>query len=94
MGTGLDSFSNPQDIGALYPFAGTEVVLAVVGILLWLGWHVRQLMAENRGYAEALELYRETGLTWVVRNSGSEWSPEEEDLGGHDPSRRDPEPTT
>lgn len=70
MGTGLDSFTNPEEIGALYPFVGSEVVLAIVGVLLWIGWQVRQLMQENREYEEALTTYREVGVTDALEHNG------------------------
>lgn len=38
------------DVGAVYPFQGGEVLFAVVGIVLWLGWHVLQIRADNRKY--------------------------------------------
>lgn len=80
MGTGLDSFTNPENIGPLYPFAGTEVVLAVVGIVLWIGWQVRQMMIENREYARATARYREVGLTRVLQQDGTEFLADEQEL--------------
>jgi hypothetical protein len=40
MNTGLTSFSDPANIGPLYPFVGSEVVLAIVGIALWIAFHI------------------------------------------------------
>lgn len=80
MGTGLDSFTNPENIGSLYPFVGSEVVLAIIGILLWLGWHARQMLIENREYARAVELYREVGLTTVVERNGTEFLADEDEV--------------
>ncbi|MPY83628.1 MAG: hypothetical protein GEV00_09955 [Actinophytocola sp.] len=75
--TGLDSFTNPQEIGALYPFAGTEVVLAIAGILLWLAWHVHQMRTENRENEAAVELYRKVGTARALGKDGTEWLPDE-----------------
>jgi hypothetical protein len=36
-----------KDIGAIYPFQGTEVLLVIVGLALWLVWHVMQIRQEN-----------------------------------------------
>lgn len=36
-----------KDIGAIYPFQGTEVILVIVGLALWIGWHVLQTRHEN-----------------------------------------------
>lgn len=80
MGTGLDSFTNPEGIGPLYPFVGSEVALAIIGILLWLGWHVRQMLIENREYARAVELYREVGLASVVERNGTEFLADEDEV--------------
>lgn len=92
MGTGLDSFTNPQEIGALYPFVGTEVALAVVGLLLWLAWHVRQVLIENREYGRALALYRRAGLARAVQQGGPESLAAEEELGDAKPDRTEPAP--
>ncbi len=53
MPTGLQSFANPADIGPLYPFPGTEVPLAIIGIALWILFHVLQTREENRKWDEA-----------------------------------------
>jgi hypothetical protein len=80
MGTGLDSFSDPQNIGPLYPFAGTEIALAVIGILLWIVWHVQQIRTENREYTRATSLYREVGMVRALKQDGTEFVAEEEEL--------------
>jgi len=36
-----------KDIGAIYPFQGTEVLLVIVGLAFWIGWHVLQTKHEN-----------------------------------------------
>lgn len=53
MNTGLDSFSNPEAIEELYPFVGTEVLLVIVGVALWLLFHVLATREENREWDEA-----------------------------------------
>jgi len=53
MNTGLDSFSNPGAIEALYPFVGTEVLLVIVGVALWLLFHVLAEREETREWEEA-----------------------------------------
>jgi hypothetical protein len=70
MNTGLDSFSNPEDIGALYPFVGIEVALVVIAFALWIAWHVAQTKEENREYVKALELYE-----LAFRTSGMAFGP-------------------
>ena len=53
MPTGLQSFSDPETIGPLYPFPGTEVPLAIIGIALWILFHVLATKEENREWDEA-----------------------------------------
>lgn len=36
-----------KDVGAIYPFQGAEVLMVVVGVVLWLAWHVWQIRSEN-----------------------------------------------
>ena len=36
-----------KDVGAIYPFQGSETVLVIIGIALWIGWHVWQIRHEN-----------------------------------------------
>jgi hypothetical protein len=40
MNTGLTSFSDPANIEALYPFAGLEVPMVIIGVILWIAFHV------------------------------------------------------
>ena len=36
-----------KDVGAIYPMQGMEVIMTVIGVVLWLGWHVWQAKHEN-----------------------------------------------
>ena len=45
------------DIGLIYPFGGSEALLCVVGLVLWLVWFVVQGRMENREYREEIEKY-------------------------------------
>ena len=40
------------DMGAVYPWVGTEMIMVLVAVLLWILWHVVQIREENREYAE------------------------------------------
>ena len=53
MNTGLTSFSDPANIGPLYPFPGTEVPLAIIGIALWILFHIVAHREESREWSEA-----------------------------------------
>jgi DUF2075 family protein len=35
------------EVGAIYPFQGYEVLMTVVGVIFWLGWHWIQFRNEN-----------------------------------------------
>lgn len=91
MSTGVDSFTNPENIEAIYPFAGFEVLYAILGILLWLAWHVRQTMIENREYERAMELYERVGIFRTLQQGGTEWLPDEQELSRAGPETETPE---
>ncbi len=57
MATGLTSFSDPGSIGALYPFVGSEVILTIVGVILWLAFHYLGTKEESREWEEADQLF-------------------------------------
>lgn len=40
------------EIGAIYPFVGSEFVLWIIGIVLWVLWHIVQARMENKQYEE------------------------------------------
>ena len=44
---GMTSWSaDLADVGAIYPFQGTEVLMVVAGVAFWLWWHWAQMRAE------------------------------------------------
>lgn len=56
MATGaVDNWLNVDQFGAIYPFAGTEVVLTIVGFAFWIGWHIYQLKKESTEFKEDIE---------------------------------------
>ena len=36
----IDHLSAAEVQGAVYPMVGTEGVLVIIGLVLWIGWHV------------------------------------------------------
>ena len=51
--TGIDSWAvDLADIGAVSPFQGTEVIMVIIGVALWIIWHVWQIRFENRTFEE------------------------------------------
>lgn len=77
--TGVDSFVDPESLGPLYPFVGTEVMLFGVAFFLWLAWHFLQARGETREHREACALYDELGLDRVMHQGGSALLPTDEE---------------
>ena len=49
MSTGLTTWTgNLNEVVELYPFVGTEMILAWVGIASWVIWHLLQIRGENK----------------------------------------------
>jgi len=48
---------NITDIGPIYPFVGSEFVLWVIGMALWMLWHVWQARHESQEYQEDVRKY-------------------------------------
>ena len=55
MSTGVESFENLDQIGAIYPMVGAEGVLVVVGVAMWIIWHIWQTRIENDTYRKDIE---------------------------------------
>lgn len=45
------------DLGPVYPFVGWETALWILGLVLWIVWHVIQARRENRRYQEEIERF-------------------------------------
>ena len=55
---GLDSWAvDLKDVGAVYPFQGWEVVMAIIGVVLWICWHIWQVRAEGAEYKADIASY-------------------------------------
>lgn len=49
--TGIESWAvDLKDVGAIYPLQGLEGLFVIIGVVLWLGWHVMQMRAEKADY--------------------------------------------
>ncbi len=77
--TGLDSFSNPEEIGPMWPFEGLEWLFVVVAVVLWLGWHILQARAETRQQNEAVAAYEQIGMDRVMVHGSSALSTTDEE---------------
>jgi DUF2075 family protein len=45
------------EVGAVYPFQGWEVLMAIVGVVAWLGWHVWCVRWELQYHRERIAKY-------------------------------------
>lgn len=54
--TGITTWAvDLKDIGAIYPFQGTEVLMVVLGLAFWIGWHVIQMKQEATDIADGMQ---------------------------------------
>lgn len=44
-----------KDVAAIYPFQGAEVLMVILGLAFWIGFHVLQIRHEQREVGEELE---------------------------------------
>lgn len=35
-------------VGPIYPFPGSEMLMVIILLVLWIGWHIVQIRMENR----------------------------------------------
>ncbi len=61
MPTGIESWANPADIGPIYPFVGTEVALSIIGLVLWIAFHVITGREENEQWDKLDAQYEREG---------------------------------
>ena len=54
MSTGIESWGveSLSETNALYPFVGSEFLLTIVGIIVWIGWQIWQIRSENNAYED------------------------------------------
>ena len=76
--TGLDTFANPADIGAMYPGVGAETAMLGILVALWVGWHFFQIHQEESEYREAVKLYREVGMERAMHHATGAIATEDE----------------
>ncbi|NIR29822.1 MAG: hypothetical protein GWN84_11035 [Gammaproteobacteria bacterium] len=48
---------NISDIGPLYPFVGSEVFWFILGLALWILWHILQIAQEKKTHREELRRF-------------------------------------
>jgi len=56
--TGIESWAvDLKDVGAIYPFQGSEGLLVVIGVVAWIGWHIWQSRWEKEKYENQVKNY-------------------------------------
>jgi hypothetical protein len=78
MSTGLSSYANPHEIGALYPGEGVEWLMVIVLVVLWALWHIFQMAGEEKEYREALKLYEQVGMKRAMHHATGDIAREDE----------------
>lgn len=56
MSTGVESFAELDTLGPIYPMVGAEVVLILIGIAIWIIWHIWQTAIERSEHKRDIEL--------------------------------------
>ena len=60
MSTGLETWiQNLNEVNELYPFVGTEMILAIAGNASWIIWHLIQIKMENAVLAEEEAIFQD-----------------------------------
>jgi len=56
--TGIESWAvDLKDVGAIYPFQGSEVLMVVIGVVTWIAWHIWQSRWEKEKYEKQVQKY-------------------------------------
>ena len=72
MATGMiENWVDIDVYGPIYPFVGTEFMLALVGIAFWIIWHIWQLKAESKEFEDEIEKINQRGGIGAVLDSES-----------------------
>ena len=57
----VETWVNVDSLGAIYPFVGTEVLLAILGYAFWIIWHIWQIKKENAEFQKDIENINKMG---------------------------------
>jgi len=56
--TGIESWAvDLKDVGAIYPFQGSEVLMVIVGVALWIAWHFWCVRWERSQHEEKIRKF-------------------------------------
>jgi hypothetical protein len=56
-GNFVDFTGNIADLGPIYPFVGWEGFFCIVGLAVWIIWHIVQIRMENKELREHAEAH-------------------------------------
>ncbi len=56
MSTGVESFAELDTLGPIYPMVGTEGVLILIGVAIWIVWHIWQMCIEKSEHERDIAL--------------------------------------
>lgn len=69
MSTNIETWNqNLLDIGAMYPFPGTEMLWALLGIASWILWHLIQIRMEGKVLEEEDQIFQDKEKLAQARN--------------------------
>jgi len=66
----IDHLSAAEVQGAIYPGVGTEGILVIVGLVIWIGWHV---LTNNSESKELEQLARKKHSAIDHKSNITEW---------------------
>ncbi len=56
--TSIESWAvDLKDVGAIYPFQGSEVLMVIVGVALWVAWHFWCVRWERSQHEEKIRKF-------------------------------------
>ena len=66
---------NIADIGPIYPFVGSEFVLWIIAMALWIVWHVMQARTENKIYEDEKKRFGDSASLRKILDSEDPYAP-------------------
>ncbi len=61
--TGISTWAvDLKDVGAIYPFQGTEGLWVIIGLATWIGWHIWQIRWEKKYHEEKIRQYGDADI--------------------------------
>ena len=56
------------DVGPVYPFQGWEVLMTILGVVFWLGWHWIQIKRESAHLESVRKLHDPAKVKEYLQN--------------------------